>query len=312
MTTLSLILVAALWGGFFVVGTLSVHHAAPLAVGAWRFLLATPLFFALYLPRRRMEVRPTRRDWLVLAGMGATGVFGYNWISFEAMQRASAADGAMITPALHPLLTLFLAGLLFGESVTLARLLGLAVAILGEGLVFHEAIATFATHPDRLVGDLLYLAAAVCWSCYTLLGRAASRRLSPLATSAYSSAIGTLMLVPVGGSELLRVPFTWQAWPFWAGVAYLSVGGTVVAFWLWHRGIAKVGASRAASFSYLVPVFALGLSVLMLHERPSPLQLLGTSLVLAGVVLANAGTWGRMPGGWRIMQANVRTGEEAS
>ncbi len=288
MTTLSLILVALLWGGFFVVGTLSVHAAPPLTVGAWRFLIATPCFLVLFWPRRKAEALPTWRDLPVLAGMGATGVLAYNWLSFEAMQLAGAADGAMITPALHPLITLLVAGMLFGEPLTIARVAGVLLAIGGEGLVFHDALTTADSRPDRLVGDLYYLAAAVCWSAYTLLGRAAARRFSPLATSLYSSALGTLMLLPVAGSALFEIPAGAGGWTFWLGVLYLAVGGTVAAFWLWHRGIARIGASRAASFSYLVPVSALALSTLFLHERPTAIQLSGIGLVLAGVVLANS------------------------
>lgn len=293
MTTLSLVLVALLWGGFFVVGTLSVHEAPPLTVAAWRFLVATPCFLLLFWPRRRTEVRPSWRDLPVLAGMGATGVLAYNWLSFEAMQLAGAADGAMITPALHPLLTLLVAGMLFGEPLTPARILGVLLAIAGEGLVFHEALATADTRPERLVGDLYYLAAAACWSAYTLLGRVAARRFSPLATSLYSSALGTLMLLPFAGPALFRIPTGDGAWAFWLGTTYLAVGGTVAAFWLWHRGIARIGASRAATFSYLVPVSALALSALFLDDRPSSPQLLGTGLVLTGVILANARGFGR-------------------
>lgn len=294
MTTLSLILVAALWGGFFVVGTLSVHEAPPLTVGAWRFLVATPCFLVLLLPRWKLEARPTWRDVPLLAGMGATGILAYNGLSFEAMQRAGAADGAMITPALHPLITLLVAGMLFAEPLTFARVLGVLLAIIGEALVFQEALSSMATRPDRLVGDLYYLLAAFCWSAYTLLGRAASRRFSPLATSVYSTVLGTLMYLPVAGPALLQFPTGAAAWRFWLGILYLSLGGTVVAFWLWHRGIARIGASRAATFSYLVPVSALLLSALFLHDRPTLTQLGGTALVLAGVVLANTrGLFGR-------------------
>lgn len=287
MTNLSMVLVMALWGGFFVVGKLAVQSTPPLVVGTWRFLVAAPFFVLLLVLARRAERLPTWREVPLLLGMGITGIFAYNWFAFEGMRLATAADGAMISPTLNPILTMVLAGWLFGESITRRRVLGIALAVVGELLVFQEAIAGMHAHPERLWGDLFYLGSAVCWSTYTLLGRAASRTMSPLAVSAYSSMIGAALLLGVTGAAVWGLPTGDAGIRFWLAIAFLAIGGTVVALILWNQGIARLGAVKAASFTYLVPVFALAMSVVFLHERPGPLQLLGGMLVLAGVAIAN-------------------------
>ncbi len=282
-----MVLVAALWGGFFVVGKLAVHDVAPLVVGTWRFLVAAPFFVLLLLAVRRHEARPTLRDLPILVGLGATGIFAYNWLAFEGMRLASAADGAMISPTLNPILTMILAGWLFGEAITRRRVLGIAVAIVGELLVFQDALLGMHAHPERLWGDLFYLASAVCWSAFTLLGRLASRRLGPITTAAYSSLIGALLLLLVTGPRILDVPSGDAGMRFWLAISFMALGGTVLALVLWNRGLARLGAVKAASYTYLVPVFALGMSVVFLHERPGLFQLLGGALVLLGVAIAN-------------------------
>jgi drug/metabolite transporter (DMT)-like permease len=288
MDTLSMVLVAALWGGFFVVGKLAVSDVAPLVVGTWRFLVAAPFFVLLLLAVRGKERSPGMRDFPLLLGLGVTGIFAYNWLAFEGMRLASAADGAMISPTLNPILTMVLAGWLFGESITRQRVLGIALAIFGELLVFQDAIVGMHAHPERLWGDLYYLASAVCWSAFTLLGRVAASRLGPITTSAYSSLIGAFLLLVVTGPGVLNVPTTGSpALRFWLAIAFMAVGGTVLALVLWNRGIAKLGAVKAASYTYLVPVFAIGMSVVFLHERPSVVQVVGCGLVLAGVAIAN-------------------------
>lgn len=282
-----MVLVAALWGGFFVVGKLAVHDAAPLVTGTWRFLVAAPFFVMLLLAVRKQERRPTLRDLPVLLGLAATGIFAYNWLAFEGMRLASAADGAMISPTLNPILTMMLAGWLFGETITRWRVLGIAVAILGELLVFQEALMGMHAHPERLWGDLYYLASAFCWSAFTLLGRVAARRMGPVTITAWSSLLGAAMLLAAAGPRVLDVPTGDAGLRFWLATAFMALGGTVLAMVLWNRGIARLGAVKAASFTYLVPVFALLMSVLFLHERPGLAQLIGAGLVLLGVSIAN-------------------------
>lgn len=282
-----MVLVAALWGGFFVVGKLAVHDAAPLVTGTWRFLVAAPFFVMLLLAVRKQERRPTLRDLPVLLGLAATGIFAYNWLAFEGMRLASAADGAMISPTLNPILTMMLAGWLFGETITRWRVLGIAVAILGELLVFQEALMGMHAHPERLWGDLYYLASAFCWSAFTLLGRVAARRMGPVTITAWSSLLGAAMLLAATGPQVLNVPTGDAGLRFWLATAFMALGGTVLAMVLWNRGIARLGAVKAASFTYLVPVFALVMSVLFLHERPGLAQVIGAGLVLLGVSIAN-------------------------
>ena len=282
-----MVLVAALWGGFFVVGKLAVHDVAPLVVGTWRFLVAAPFFVILLLATRAQERRPTLRDLPLLVGLGATGIFAYNWLAFEGMRLASAADGAMISPTLNPILTMILAGWLFGEAITRRRVLGIALAITGELLVFQDALMGMHAHPERLWGDLYYLASAVCWSAFTLLGRLAAQRMAPVTVSAYSSLIGALLLLVVTGPRVMDVPTGDAGLRFWLATAFMALGGTVLALVLWNRGIARMGAVKAASYTYLVPVFALLMSVVFLHERPGIAQVIGGALVLTGVAIAN-------------------------
>jgi len=282
-----MLLVAALWGGFFVVGKLAVHDAAPLVTGTWRFLVSAPFFVMLLLAVRKQERRPKLRDLPVLLGLAATGIFAYNWLAFEGMRLATAADGAMISPTLNPILTMMLAGWLFGETITRWRVLGIAIAILGELLVFQEALMGMHADPERLWGDLYYLASAFCWSAFTLLGRIAARSMGPVTITAYSSLFGAAMLLVAAGPRILDVPTGDAGLRFWLATAFMALGGTVLAMVLWNRGIARLGAVKAASFTYLVPVFALVMSVLFLHERPGIAQLLGAALVLLGVSIAN-------------------------
>lgn len=277
-------LMAVLWAGGFVVGKLSVASVMPEMVAFLRFLGAGLVMLGIMLVWRRGELKVDRKDWLLVFGLGATGIAAYNLLFFRGTYYSLASDGAMIIPTLNPLITLFAAAPILGESLTRRKLTGAGIALVGQTMIFWTLFSAAAQDPDRLLGDLFYVGAAVCWSAYSILGRLAARRFSPLASTTLASLSGVLLLLPFA---------LWQAPAssgytagFWVNIGYLAIGATVVGFFLWSRGVHRLGASRAAVFINLVPVCTLALAYVVLEERPGALQVAGMLIVLGGVYLA--------------------------
>lgn len=282
---LSMTLMAILWAGAFVSGKLSVAAVPSEIVAFLRFLVAGLAMLLIMAAGRNMkDLGLTRRDIPLVLGLGASGIAGYNILFFRGLHLASASDGAMIIPTLNPLLTLFVAALLLGEPLTARKLTGASISLVGQVLIFWTLVQAAAQDPARLAGDLYYVASAVCWSTYTILGRIAARRFSPMASTTIASVTGALMLIPFA---LWYFPgSTGYTVKFWGHIFYLAIGATVGGFFLWSRGVHRLGASRAAVFINLVPVFTLVLAALILNERPTLLQLVGMLVVLSGVYLA--------------------------
>ncbi|MGZ8513367.1 MAG: DMT family transporter, partial [Candidatus Limnocylindria bacterium] len=111
------------------------------------------------------------------------------------------------------------------------------------------------------------------------------RGFSPVSTTVYGTALGTIVLIPLAILEG-GLPRLQSAPPeALAGVAYLAVFGTVGAFVLFNLGVARIGAARASAFALLVPVVGVLSSVALLGERLGPLTVLGGAVVLAGLWL---------------------------
>ncbi len=101
----------------------------------------------------------------------------------------------------------------------------------------------------------------------------------------YGTVTGTLLLLPFaigerGWTKLAAAPIL-----AWAGTLYLAVFGTVLPFVLLYEGVRRIGAGRATSFAFLVPIFGVVSSVLILGEHLSRLTVIGGALVLAGLWL---------------------------
>jgi drug/metabolite transporter (DMT)-like permease len=282
---LFMLVMVLLWAGGFVTTKLSVISVHPVMVAFLRFSVASLFLIvplAIWQPKL---LRFNRSDLPLLLGLGATGVFSYNLLFYWGARFAMASDGAMIIPTLNPIMTLFVASLVLGEQLTTRKLLGVAISLVGQVLIFWSLISSAGDDTTRLLGILLHVGAAVCWSSFSILGRLGSRRFSPMTATVWGTASGTLMLAPF--ALLSSSPVSGFTWTFWGHVVYLGLGVTVAGIFFWNRGIARLGAGRTAIFLNLVPGTTLILAYLFLDESPTLLQVLGIIVVAVGVYMVS-------------------------
>ena len=71
-----------------------------------------------------------------------------------------------------------------------------------------------------------------------------------------------------------------------AGIAYVGIVASVLAYVAWNHGVEQIGAAGAGPFMYLMLVFTPVLSILFLGERIEPFHLAGAALIIAGIYLA--------------------------
>lgn len=284
---LSMLVVALLWGAFFVSGKLAVAEAPPLAIAWLRFAAASLLLASwLSLSGGKAAWAPLRREWRLALGLGATGVALYNALAFFGFGLAPASDGAMISPSLNPIVTALLAVPLFGERFGRRRGLALGLATFGIALVFWGPMTAAGLDHRRALGDLCFFGSALAWSAYTLLGKPAGKVFSPLQSTTFAAIAGLVLLTPFAVSPLAHTAWGALTAGFWLQIAFLAAGSTVAAFWLWYDAIRQIGPARAAGFLPLVPVFGVGFGMLGLGERPGALALAGMALAAIGVTAA--------------------------
>lgn len=283
-------LATALWGGTAVAGKLVLEDLPPLTTGALRYTAATLLLMALSWRTLPDPRRLRRGDRGRLMAIGLFGTFLNHVCFFFALRWAPAAHGALIPPTTSPVWMMLLAARLEGDRLTRSQVVGLGLCMAGVVLVVRpERLAV--SGPGVLAGDLLFLAGGVAWALYSHLSQTVMRRLSAPVTLALGMAAGTPPLVLLA---LLEHP--WRSVPraparAWLALAYLVVGATVLAFLWWNLALRRLGPSRTAAFSNLVPVFGVAAAWLVLGEQLDGLQLIGGALAVAGVLTCQ----GRVP-----------------
>jgi drug/metabolite transporter (DMT)-like permease len=249
----------------------------PLALG--RLLVGTAALGLLTAAARRPWVAPTRREWGLLAVCGV-GWFGvYNVALNAAEQHLDAGTTAMLVNT-GPILIAVLAGLWLGEGFPRWLVAGLAVAFAGVLLI---GVATRGGDADVL-GVLLCLVAAVTYAVGVVAQKPVLRRLPPLQVTATACAIGALCCLPWAGALVTELG---EAPPgSVAGLVYLGVVPTALAFSTWAYALARTDAGRLGITTYLVPPLVVLMGWLVLDEVPPVLAVLGGAVCLAGVALS--------------------------
>jgi drug/metabolite transporter (DMT)-like permease len=281
----SLALGMVAFGGTWPAGKVAAAHVPPAVVAVVRFASAALLLWAWARVTGAPVRRPARRDVPLVLLLGFSVVFAYNLFFLYGVRHAPASDGSVLVPGLIPFATAVLAWRVLGERPSRRAVVGLAIALVGVIVVADPAGSVGS---DRLLGDALFVGAAVSWAVYTLAGRRATARYGSVSANVYATACGSVLLLPVsfldgGWSPLGRAPV--QAW---ASIAYLSAIGTVVGFVAFYEGVRLIGSARASSFALLVPFFGVLSSVLVLGEHLRTSLAVGGAIVLVGLWLAES------------------------
>ncbi|MQY03911.1 hypothetical protein ACRB68_19570 [Actinomadura sp. RB68] len=279
-------------GAMFLVGSLPAVSATvagyPVLGGqAVRYAVAAAILLAVaaVADRGRRGLRLAAREWALLAALAGTGLAAFNVFIVEATRDTSPATVGTVVATVPVVLALagpLQAGRRPAPAVVLAACVVAAGAALASGL---------GSGTPR--GLLLSLGALAGEVCFSLLAVPLLPRLGPLRVSAYSAALAAPMLLAAGlvrdGAHVLRTPTGGEL----AGLAYLSVVVTTVAFLLWYDAIGRLGADRAGLFAGMIPVSALLTTLALGLGAPGPADLAGAALVTAGVVLGLRPSRGR-------------------
>lgn len=278
----ALLICMVCFGGTWPAGKVAAAHVDPAVVALLRFASAAALLWLWARLSGRRVRRPSRRDLPLLVLLGFTVVLAYNLCFLYGLRHAPATDGSVLVPGLIPAMTTLLAWPVLGERPARRALIGLAIAFAGVVIV---ADPTGSVGSQRLVGDALFVGASLSWAAYTLSGREATRRFGSVSANVFATAVGALLLLPVTLAGKGWTSLGSASAGAWAGIAYLALAGTVLAFVLFYEGVRLLGASAASSFALLVPIFGVLSSVLVLGERLRPALALGGVIVLAGLWL---------------------------
>lgn len=276
---LAVVVTVVAWASAFVairaVG--ASYEPGPLALG--RLLVGALALGAGVLVSRRW-VAPTGREWALIVLCGLAWFAVYNVALNAAEQRIDAGTTAMLVNV-GPILIALFAGLLLGEGFPRWLLIGGGIAFGGVLLV---GTATANTDSADVLGVVLCLVAAVTYAIGVLAQKPVLRRLPALQVTFLACAIGAVACLPYTPALLADLAASPAAAT--AGLVYLGVVPTALAFSTWAYALARMDAGRLGVTTYAVPPITIALSAVLLGELPPWLALVGGVVCLVGVGLS--------------------------
>jgi len=244
-----------------------------------------------------------RRDLLVLFLQAFTGIFLFQVLLLWGLLFTSAAEGGVIastTPAVVGVISF----LFLKERPSPRVWAGIALAV--GGIVALNVLGSGAEAgrgPAPLIGNLLVFGAVISEALFTIFGKAAAERVSPLATAVSASVLSLALFLPLGLYQAARFDLSSVGLSGWASVAHYGVFVTALGYLLWFGGLAKVPATTAGVFTGVLLVSAVLLSYAVLGEPFSWAHPVGVACVLLAIVLiarqepaGAAGAGERLPG----------------
>lgn len=273
------------WASAFILGKVVVGEMTPLAVAAWRYVVAAAVLLPVAI-RQWSPIYEVR----AFASLGVMLVFGgiaYPWLFLQSLVHTSATNAALLI-ALNPVFTLLLSPLI-GERIDLRRLGGVALALGGAVTVITRGDLDSIRVVSSNTGDMFAVAAAASWAVFNLASHGAVARFAPAVANFVIYGLGSLALFALGRSEAPVAQLVAAQAPVLGSIAGMALLSSVIAGQFFLIGVRTVGVNRTVVFVYLVPVLTALLATSLLGERFLASQAIGGALVLAGVSLTTTG-----------------------
>ncbi|ALN94283.1 DMT family transporter [Lysobacter gummosus] len=257
-----------------------------LQVLALRMAFSLPLFAALGIREthraRARKALPSRRDlgWIVI--LGVLGYYLSSLLDFWGLEYVPVSLERLIL-FLNPTIVLLIGLFAFKRKVAGKEWIALAVSYAGVVLVMVENLRVQGDHV--LFGSALVLGAAISYALYLAMSGELIKRLGTMQLVAYAMIVSTIAvmthyLIARDPAALFGLP-----WQVYALAAANAVFCTFLPVTFTMAAVARLGAGTAAQFSVIGPVSLVFLGAWVLGEKITLIQLIGTAVVLGGVVL---------------------------
>jgi drug/metabolite transporter (DMT)-like permease len=286
--------VILIWALNFIAAKIGLRALPALTLASFRVVLAAVVMLPVYRlcsrlpafsePRRARRGRWTAHDLWTFLYMGLFGVT-MNQVCFTVGLRYTSVSHSAVIVGMGPIYTLTLAVVLKQEKATWRKAAGMAIAFAGIAVMASDR--RIAPHSPSLLGDAITMTGSIGFAIYVVLGKRLAGRYDALTMTAFSHYGGALIVLPVAIYRALTFGPTahWQAvpWAAWAAMLYMAIFSSVVAYVFYFWLLRYLEASQLTAFTYVLPVVATILGILLLGETGSWGQVLGGVLALSGV-----------------------------
>ena len=276
------------WGGSFLAIHIGVSQTPPLVFAGTRLLIAGPLLLAFAAWRGESLPGPAA-EWFTVLGSGALIVATAGGLLVWAQQWVASGEAALLIASSALWMAWIGTWGAAGERVSRTTLLGLLLGFIGVAVLVSEGLARSAAPAPAY---LAVLAAALAIACGSVFMRRRPGRCGPVMLAGLQALLGGVVLGALGWLSDADHPWTWTREAL-TSLLFLTLLGSCIGYSLFCWLLREVTPAQLGTYAYVNPVVAVILGWLVLDERLTPLQWLGSAIVLGCVALVSLGTRAR-------------------
>ncbi len=281
------LVVVLLWAANLPLAKDALRDFSPMSFNAVRIPLSALL---LWIPTLLLQGRihlQLRDIWKILA-LGIIGNVCYLTLFIHGLELTKAGNVGLLM-SVGTIFTALLSRLLGHEHLSRIVWAGILLSFGGVAVILLES-AEFAVGTGTLPGDLITLAAAACWSLYTVFSKTLMRSYSPLTFTTLTLSVGAVVLFFISLPSLAEQEWGQISPRSYLELGYSSVFSLAVAYSIWFYCVDRLGSTRTAIYANLVPFWTLLFAWMFIGEEVTLLQILGGILILTGIYLTRNST----------------------
>ena len=279
---------ALLWSTTFI-GTrflLSKNNINPLVLSSFRFIIAgSLLFFIALFTRRKKLFSLTIKTMFSLVMLSLAGITGMGLFLFYGLQRTTAMNGTIIL-SITPFLIMII-GVIIGEKVTLRKLTGLIISLIGSmfviNIISQQGMEWGVFFQNK--GNLFVFLSAASWAIYSVFGKCVVKELGGFITTTWVMIFGAIehIIILYFTDTTLSLPTSGIEWSI---ILYIAIFPSALAFYAYYEAIRLTELSLVSIMQYLTPAFTILLAVILLREDITYLNILGIIIICIGIIIS--------------------------
>jgi drug/metabolite transporter (DMT)-like permease len=281
-----------IWGFSFIASKVSLEAWGPITVSALRFGIASIIFYTVFLLlKKRIETPQNYQDWLWIFLIGTTG-FGLLYpLQMSGLKSIpSSISACMMLTA--PLFVVLLGAIVLREALSYRKLIAIFLGILGGLILLNSDDAKeFKFDSAHTIGLILTILSSLSLSLSVILTRQLSSKLDATMITFWSMAIGFFELAIAAfifEENSLANIFKTSTVNSWISLIFLAAICSAVCFYIWNLALSKGTVREIASTMHIKTPVAIFAGTLLAGEPMTWPVLIGTSVVLLGVVLSQS------------------------
>lgn len=274
------------WSANFVIGRFIIDDITPLELAFFRWFFVFLMIAPILIIRHKNILHSLKENFKILTILAILGITAFNTLLYFGLATTTSTN-ALIINSTVPILVLLMSYFILKQRINLYQTTGIILSTFGVVFLILKADILNIFTLEFNQGDILVIISSITWALYSVLIKFKPKDLNDFEYFATIVTIGFILLLPLylyqGYSIQKELEVLKNNYLIFL---YVSIFASITSYYLWHYGIDKIGASKTAQFTHLMPIFGIILASIFLKETLETYHLLGAILIALGIYLS--------------------------